>query len=132
MGKIKVYTLATTLPKIMLIPIMWFALKLGGSVEVAMTCYIAIELLVAIFRLPYMHYSAKLNLRNYISKVIFPLVPLCIIECIVCHLMTSILQFPFRFLLTGMVSVMASSVAIWFFTLTKSERNYFVKLIKRK
>ena len=132
MGKIKVYTIATTLPKFMLIPIMWGVLKLGGSVEVAMACYIVIELLVAIFRLPYMHYSAKLNVGNYISRVIMPLVPLCVIECIVCHLMTSILQIPFRFLLTGLVSLMASCVAIWFFTFTKSERNYFVKLIKRK
>ena len=132
MGKIKIYTIATTLPKILLIPIMWGALKLGGSIEVAMACYIAIELLVALFRLPYMHHSANLNIRNYISKVIIPLVPLCVIECVVCHLMTSIQQFPFRFLITGMVSLMASSVAIWFFTFTKSERNYFIKLIKRK
>lgn len=132
MGKIKIYTIATTLPKILLIPIMWGALKLGGSIEVAMACYIAIELLVALFRLPYMHHTANLNIRNYISKVIIPLVPLCVIECVVCHLMTSIQQFPFRFLITGMVSLMASSVAIWFFTFTKSERNYFIKLIKRK
>lgn len=132
MGKIKVYTIATTVPKILLIPIMWMALKMGGNINTAMGSYIIIELIVALFRLPYMKYSAGLNIGQYTKAVILPLFPLCMAECIVCYISTSILQMPFRFLITGMVSVMASCIAIWFFTFTKSERNYFLKLIKRK
>lgn len=132
MGKIKFYTIATTLPKILLIPIMWIALKAGGTIIIAMTCYIVIELLVALFRLPYMHYSAGLNIRHYFKDVILPLVPLGIVECIVCYVITNILQIPFRFLITGIISLLASGTTIWFFTFTESERNYFIKLIRRK
>ncbi len=132
MGKIRIYTIATTLPKILLIPIMWVALKIGGVVEIAMACYVAIELLVALFRLPYMRYSAGLNVVEYIRKVIMPLIPLVVAECIVCYVVTRMIQIPFRFLLTGTISLLVSFVVIWFFTFTKSERNYLIKLVKRK
>lgn len=132
MGKIKVYTIATTLPKIMLIPIMWGAIKVGGTIDVAMVCYVVIELLVALFRLPYMHYSAGLDVGRYVKDVIMPLMPLCVIECIVCHVVTAVVQLPYRFLLTGVVSVLASCVVIWFFTFTKSEKEYFMKCVRRR
>lgn len=131
MGKIKFYTIATTVPKILLIPIMWIALKIDRTINIAMACYIVIELLVALFRLPYMKYTAGLNIRRYSQEVILPLIPLCISECIVCHLSISLLNLPFRFLITGVISVLASCITIWHFTLTEAERNYFLKLIKR-
>lgn len=132
MGKIKIYTIATTVPKILLIPIMWVCLKMGETVTIAMASYVAIELLVALFRLPYMKHSAGLNIGQYTKQVIIPLIPLCIAECIVCHITTNMLQMPYRFLITGILSVAASSITIWLFTFTKSERSYFLKLIRRR
>lgn len=131
MGKIKYYTIATTLPKILLIPIMWTVLRMGGNINIAMTCYITIELLVALFRLPYMHYTAGLNVGKYLQKVLIPLMPLCFIDCIVCYLFTHMLNITYRFFLTGFFSVLVSCTAIWIFTFTKSEKEYFKNFIKK-
>ena len=97
-----------------------------------MVCYVVIELLVALFRLPYMHYSAGLDVGRYVKDVIMPLMPLCVIECIVCHVVTAVVQLPYRFLLTGVVSVLASCGVIWFFAFSESEKEYFMKCVRRR
>ena len=51
-GRIRLYSILTTVPKIMLIPIMWAVFSYGYSASAAMMFYVAIELAVSIFRIP--------------------------------------------------------------------------------
>ncbi len=131
-GKIKIYTIVTTLPKILLIPLMWIVLKKTGNLNMAMACHISIELLVAAFRLPYMHYTAGLNVKSYLRCIIFPLLPLCAAECLACLITTTWLKMQFRFIVTVFVSLLASSFVLYFFTFTQTERDYFIKTLTRK
>ena len=131
-GKIKVYTIATTLPKVLLLPILWGVIHLGYSVEIAMSFYIGIELAVAVFRIPYMKYSVNLDAGHYIRSVILPLLPLTAASVCVCYTMRTLGNYPLNFIVTGVVSVVTSSVSAWFFTLNKEERTFTKKLLNRR
>lgn len=131
-GKIKIYTICTTIPKILLIPIMWGVISMNGSLETAMCFYIGVELLVAIFRIPYMKYSAGLNIKNYINDVLKPLLPLMFFTGLACCTTTYFLHFPFRFIVTGIVSVSVSIGCIWKYTLAESERSYLKTVLLKK
>ena len=131
-GHIKVYTICTTLPKILLIPIMWAIISMGYPITTAMAFYVGIELLVAIFRIPYMKYSAGLDIWSYVNDVLKPLIPLIMFTVFACYMTTCCLHFPFRFVITGIVSVSVSMGCIWRFTLTDSERSYVKTLLPKK
>lgn len=131
-GKIKIYTICTTIPKILLIPILCGVISMNCSLEIAMCFYIGIELLVAIFRIPYMKYSAGLNIKNYINDVLKPLLPLIIFTGLACCLTTYFLHFPLRFIITAIVSVSISTGCIWKYTLTISERSYIKTVLQKK
>ncbi len=132
-GVIKTYTICTTIPKILLIPIMWGVISMGFTLATSMAFYVGIELLVAMFRIPYMKYSAGLDVRSYIGEVLMPLLPLIMFAGLTCWLTTSFLNLQFRFVITGIVSVSVSMGCIWKYALTASERSYIkTVLLKRK
>jgi len=131
-GRIETYTILTTIPKILIVPIMWMVLKCGFPIYIAMLFYIGIEFVVAVFRIPYMKISAGLNISKYIKNVILPLIPLCIATSCICLLFVYKFDFKYRFFLSSICSVGFGIIALWFFTLTKTERNYIKYLINSK
>lgn len=131
-GKIKVYTLVMYTPKLAYLIIIAILFIKGGTIAEAMAIYIAIELLVALSRIPYIHLTTGMNIKSYITYVLMPLLPLVVLACTSSGLCILLLHVKYRFLITGMVSMFVSTIASWYCVLDSSERAYFTdKILKR-
>lgn len=131
-GKLKNYSLLTYTPKMMLVPIAWVAFKVGGDIRLMMGIYIFMELSVSISRLPFMKYSAGLDVTNFIKTSFVPLIPLAIAVTTASVICTKCFTFHFRFLLTTTVAVIIGMTSLFTFSLSKEERTYILQLLKLK
>lgn len=131
-GKIRTFSIMTFTPKIAYLLFAWLILRYTHSIEIVMVFFISIEIIVAISRIPYLHYSTGLDMSMYISKVFLPLLPLCITSFFVSWTITKYVDIPFRFITTLLVSGACSIGVLARFTLSDSERNYIVNLIKAR
>ena len=131
-GHIRNYSLLMFTPKLLNLPIAYIMLLKGCSVESIMWLYVAIEALVAIARLPYLKKTAGLSINIYLRKTLLPLVPLFIASIGTCWLCITLLHIPYRFLITVFLAIVIASLAAWHFTLSSSERTFFVEMVKQK
>ena len=131
-GKIRTYSLLMFTPKLLTLPIGYLLLSNNCPVESIMWTYLIIETFVAIFRLPFLKYTASLSISVYICETILPLLPLLATSFITCWLCITLFHFPYRFLLTITLSIAISSFTTWRFTLSAKERHFFVEMIKNK
>ena len=129
-GKIRCYSILTTVPKIMIIPVMWIVFTNDYPVSIAMYCYVGIELLVSLFRIPYMKISAGLNVHYYIKTVILPLAPLCIIMCLASMTLMKVMNFNFSFVVSSICSAIIGVITMWMTTLDQKEREFARNIIK--
>lgn len=131
-GRIRNYSLVVNTIKVLTLPVFWLCLHLGYQLEDAMWVYIGFEFICAIIRLPFLKYTAGLSIRHF-AKHVFARVAIPIISIVlVCYLVVSYVDMPFRFLLTGFVTVVISTFTVWQFALDKDERRAAVKMIKKK
>ena len=131
-GHIRNYSLLMFTPKLLNLPIAYLMLLKGCSVESVMWVYVAIEASVAIARLPYLKKTAGLSISIYLRKTLLPLVPLFIASIGTCWLCITMLHMPYRFLVTVLLAIVIASFAAWHFTLSSSERSFFVEMVKLK
>ena len=131
-GQIRNYSLTINSIKLLTLPAVWYALWCGQSVEVVMWIYLAFECVCAIGRLPFLKYTAGLSIGHYVKHVFGRvLVPLAAI-CIACWVMVFVANFPYRFLVTGCVSVASAAVTVWFFALEDVERKFVILMVKNR
>lgn len=131
-GHIKIYSIIMFTPKILIVPMAWAFLKLGISVEWVMAVYVAIELIVAICRLPYLKVTTGLHIGKYLSTVIVPLFPLVLTEGIVCLGITYLLDFRYRFIVTIMVAALVGLATLFMFSLNKNEKEFILRIIRKR
>lgn len=124
-GKIKVYTLLMYTPKLAYLLIILVLFLNGGTIAEAMTIYIIIEIVVALLRIPYIHYTTGMNIKQYISHVILPLLPLVILACTASAMCILLFHAKYRFLITGVFSMLISTITSWICVLDRNERAYF-------
>lgn len=131
-GKIRTYTLLIYTPKLLYIPAVWLMLSHGRSIREIMWLYLAVELFVALLRIPYLRHKAGLSVLAYLKTVIVPLVPVCITLAAIGMLCKSWFDMPFGFILTAAITAGSGLVAAWFWALTSEEKAFVVHLINRK
>lgn len=131
-GIIRNYSLLMYTPKVLIVPISWAMLACGMSVRSVMWLFVAIELAVAIARIPFLKVTAGLRVRNYMEHVILPLLPLALTACLSSFICITLFHFPLRFFVTIAVSVVCSLTALWTFTLSHNERLYITQSIKNR
>ena len=129
-GKIKVFTLVTYTPKLLYLIIVWVLLQNHCSVHIIMELWVAIELLVAIIRIPYMHYSAGLDGIHYVKSVILPVLCQIVLMSAACWCCIEYLCIPFRFVLTSLCAISIGAFVGWFFVLDKQERSFICDCIR--
>lgn len=131
-GRIRNYSLVVNTIKVLTLPAFWLCLHLGYEIGQAMWAYIGFEILCALVRLPFLKFTAGLSIRHFAShvfaRVTIPL--LCI--AIACWITVTYVNVPFRFLLTGIISVVVAGITCWFFALEDAERQTALKMIKKK
>ena len=128
-GHIHNYIILIYTPKLILIAVILVCLLIGGTAFHVMLLYLLFEILSAILRIPYLHYTCGLNVVEYIKNVFVRLSPLVIFEGLVSWEIIRLVDIPFRFVLTGCVAVLAGIVASWTMVLDAKERESFRKLI---
>ena len=134
LGRIRLYTLWAYTPKLLTLPLIWCVLRWGGGVQMAMGLYLLLELLVSLFRLPYLKYTAGVGILHFLTQVILPLLLLCSVLALIgiaCTLWLG--AFPFW----GNMAIMlfVGTFVVWFVILDNSERamlRWFVNFEKRK
>lgn len=131
-GKIKVYTMLMYTPKLAYLLIILILFQNSGTIAQAMGIYVVIELLVTLSRIPYIHLTARMGIKNYLCHVILPLFPLALLACVVSGGCLLLFHFKYRFLLTGILSIAISLVASWFSVLNGRERTYFTNQIVKR
>lgn len=131
-GRIKVYSLIMFTPKILIVPMAWAFLKMGVSIDWVMAVYVAIELCVAIIRLPYLHATTGLYVGKYLSTVITPLIPLVLIEGAVCVGITYLFDFRYRFLVTIAIAALVGLATLFMCSLNKGEKEFIINIIRRR
>lgn len=129
LGKIRKYTLLIYTPKLLVLIPVFFFLQAGLSPFAVMCLYLFSEALASALRLPYIKHTCGLSIRHYLKTVILPLIPLLVIQCAIGYAIISLVEMDFRFLFTYAVSVIVSSIALWTFTLSNSERTFISNLI---
>ena len=131
-GQIRNYSILMYTPKLLSLIVFWMILQKNGSIEQVMYCYICIEALVAIMRLPYLHKTAGLDVQHFICSVLLRLLPLIIILIILSYLQQYIWDSEYRFFLTIPAIVLIGGITAWFSTFTSQERNTVIHFIKKK
>ena len=130
-GQIRTFTLLTYTPKLLFLPVAWIMFQHNYSVFSAMTLYVSIEAFVAIIRIPYSHYAAGLDTYSYLREVILPIILHAVAVALICRIVTINANFDFRFIVTGLCSVLTGSVSGWLFVLDKQEKAYIKSQIKK-
>ncbi len=131
-GKIRNFTILVFTTKALSVPVSYFLLVRGESVETAMLAFLVFEILSGIIRVPYLMHNGGMRFRSFVSEVILRIVPSCIVMCTVCYASCRWLCFDFRFLVTGCLNVLLGVGAIFLISATSQERRKVMNLIMRK
>lgn len=128
-GNIAKYTLYLATPKLFVCPIAYVLLTYGFNIWIVVYVYVLVEFVVALCRIPYMKRSAGLNIQDFHKDVLSKeLIPFAI-NIFTCYLITRIFNFEYRFLLTGIVSVVIFSISVYCFGLTSPEKKIITSLL---
>lgn len=131
-GRIRNYSITINSIKLLTLPVVWVLLHYGYGIMEIMIAYILIELLCALMRIPFLHYTIDISVGSFIRSVIMKIIPPTIAMILMSYITTSMFYFPCRFLLTGIASVIVSMPVIWYLCMEKAERDFILNLISRK
>lgn len=131
-GQIRTYTLLMFTPKLLFLPIAWLLLKNGGSPTSIMWLFLIIELGVSLMRLPFLHRTAGLDIKQYIADVVIPLLPLCLASTVSAVAIATWIDIPLRFILNIIISIAIGGFIALTVTLNREERYFLKHFIHKK
>ena len=122
-GKIGVFSVSTSTPKLLSLPIVYFCINGGAPLFSVAIVFVSIELICSMSRLPFIQRRAGLNLKVFFREVFaMEIIPLFI--CVaVCILFIKSVSFNYRFIVTIAISMAVYGVSIYSIGLTKNERD---------
>lgn len=129
-GNIKRYTLIMYTPKLAYLPLAYMFLKNGMGIESIMYLFIGLELFVALLRIPILHYSAKLNIGQFLKNVFGRVGPLIVFMCIITQTL-HMLDYPFAFLSNMALSFILGGIFTWLCVLEVDERTHIRNILKK-
>lgn len=131
-GRIRNYSVVINTIKVLTLPAVCVALTIERNVLVAMTLYVAFEIVCAIARIPFLKVTAGLDVRSFVRGTLpYVIVPL-LVETAVSLLVAHCFDMRFRFILTVLVCSVATLPAVFLFGITSEERAYIINKVKRK
>lgn len=122
-GRIRNYVLWITLSGSMVFFITWLAYYLGAPVEVTYWIYIIVNTIVQVIRLLLMKHMLNFSPALWVKEVLLRISLPTIIAVIppICFILTQQESFV-RFVITSIICVISSGLSIFYFGLTRSER----------
>lgn len=130
-GKIRNYSLLTSTIRLLTLPAAWFCLKAELPPIWVMICFVGINMLIGIIRIPFLRVTAGLNTSGYIREVLLSSV-LPVAGIIATAVMMTVVcpDFTFRFILTEIVAVVVGLV-LSYLSLTSYEREWVKNNLKK-
>lgn len=129
-GKIGLYTLLMFTPKLFCLPIGWWLLSTGHTLESVMWTILIMEALTAAGRLPFLRATAGLDIADYLHHVFLPIIPLIASLALFGWCCTQLMHFPLRFLLTLPLSALFGLCIAWVTCLNDKERLFITNMLK--
>lgn len=129
-GNISKYCLVMGTPKLLTLPVAYILLKLGFPILYLVLLYIIVEFVMAMYRIPYLSNEAGLNVSSFLKDVLCMEIIPTIVCVVVCVIMTHIIHFEYRFILTTAISGGIFLLSIYFWGLTRNERFIINDIVK--
>ena len=123
-GQIRNYSLTVNTIKVLTLPAALLCLFAGLPVVSVMGCYVGIEFLCAMTRLPFLHITAGLQIGHFVKNVILRVTFPIAVMIIVSYGMTLFIDIPYRFLLTLVICGITGLTCAWFTALQKNEKEF--------
>lgn len=131
-GKIRNYSLLISTIKLMVLPASWLCLYVGKPAESVMVVFLIIEVICGLIRIPFLKYTAGLDVRDYCHTVyVRTFVPI-LANIITAFAIARTMEFAGRFVLTEAAAILLSLPFVYRFALTESERQWILIRIKNK
>lgn len=131
-GQIRNYSLTVNTIKVLTLPAALLCLFAGLPVVSVMGCYVGIEFLCAMTRLPFLHITAGLQIGHFVKNVILRVTFPIAVMIIVSYGMTLFIDIPYRFLLTLVICGITGLTCAWFTALQKNEKEFVKNSINSK
>lgn len=130
-GNIRSYNLVISTLKLLTLPLIWLSLHIGLDLKFIVVIYVFVELLSAMARVPFVHYTTGLKIRTFINTVVLRESVPFIVLILVNVLIVSYVNINLRFLLTIALSCITYAVMIFLIGLESYERKYIMQFIKK-
>ena len=130
-GNIGKYTIITHTPKLLVLPMSWFALKIGASLFVVAVIMFSIETLCMLLRIYLYRSESWFNMREYFKSVIFRSLPPVVITTLICVIVHFYIDSNIRIIYTYLCSIPVFLISAYFIALDKTEKEIVNKIIKK-
>lgn len=132
-GNIKGYSLLIYTIKLLTVPVVWLCLKQGKNIEFCLSFYIIFEAISSLARIIYLAKTTELNVttysKNVFGKTFFPITLMIIAGYFAIN---HIPPHKFRFILTGLFTLIAGTISVWKLSLSNQERQFITDHIIKK
>jgi O-antigen/teichoic acid export membrane protein len=131
-GNIKQYHLVIGTIKLMALPLSILFMHLGFGPISIVFCFIGMELISAVVRVPFLHKTGGMRIGDFVRNVwlreLFPLA----VSLSVCFCCVSFIESDWRFMITFSASILCYGVAIWLTGLTDQEHETILSMVSKK
>ena len=128
-GRIKEYSLVVNTTKFMTVPIMLVMLLCGTSLMGVAICYVGMELLCALIRLPFLKVTAGLKIKSYLTGILAPVLLPILLYAAILLLFKQVMDI--GFIIAFVISGLLFAVLIYFLALDKEEKAFMRQLACR-
>ncbi len=134
-GKIGKYTLLTYTPKLLILPLGWFALNSGANILSVCLMMILVEASCMLLRIPLLRKEQGFSAWDFIRDVFLRSCPPAVISIIICIIIYILTDSPYRIIITYLVSIPLFILTAYFCSLNAKEKakvdNIWISIRKR-
>ena len=131
-GHIRNYSLLFSTLRLLVLPVAWISLYLGFPAQSIMWVYIIFVILCSLIRLPFLHNTAGLDVRDFCRNVFLKALVPIVGNILVSYLICMYVSIPFRFIVTECIGVGMGVVLIYFCALDENEKLWIkINLLNR-
>ncbi len=125
-GDIRLYSLLLNTIKVLSFPAAWICLRLGCHAQAAMWCYFVCEAICSVARIPFLYKTAQLQIGEYIKTVLLRTAPPIIVMLCISYAIVTLVENPFRFLLTITLTILAGIITTFLTGLDHIEKEILI------
>lgn len=125
-GKVKLYQMVVGGLLLLILPLSYFALKLGLPAYSVFIVHFCVESFAQLARMLMLRKLIQLPLRAYFQHIYGPIIGVFLVSCLLPIYIHHMLPYGLtRFLLVGIICVISVGTSAFFLGLTKSEKSFF-------